>query len=166
MIMIILGIDPGIAIVGYGVIEAVRGNFRMIDYGVIRTPKEESKPARLCMIEEGLKQLIEKYKPDQISMEELFFSTNTKTAITVAEARGVLLLTATKYCGKLYEYTPMQVKQAVTGWGKADKLQVQQMVKMMLKLKNIPKPDDAADALAIAITHAQTAKMSGLFEIE
>lgn len=163
--MIILGIDPGIAIVGYGVIEVDRGNFKMIDYGVIKTPKEESKPVRLCMIEKGLISLIEKYKPDSIAIEELFFSSNTKTAITVAEARGVLLLTATKYCGNLFEYTPMQVKQAVTGYGGADKLQVQSMVKTMLKLKSIPRPDDAADALAIAITHGQTNRMAGLFRL-
>lgn len=163
--MRILGIDPGIAIVGYGVIEVERGNFKMIDYGVIRTPKEENTPVRLCMIEKSLIQLIEKFKPDNIALEELFFATNAKTAITVAEARGVLLLTATKYCGKLFEYTPLQIKQAITGYGKADKNQVQQMVKMMLKLKEIPKPDDAADALAVAITHGQTNKMGNLFKI-
>ena len=164
--MIILGIDPGIAIVGYGVIEVDRGNFKMIDYGTITTPKEESKPARLCMIERALIKLIEQYKPDEISIEELFFSTNTKTAMIVAEARGVLLLTASKYCGSLFEYTPNQIKQAVTGSGRADKLQVQQMVKTILRLKNIPKPDDAADALAVAITHGQTNRMSGQFRIK
>lgn len=163
--MRILGIDPGIAIVGYGVIDVDRGNFTMVDYGVIRTPKEENTPTRLCMIEKSLIQLIEKFKPDNIALEELFFATNVKTAITVAEARGVLLLTATKYCGRLFEYTPLQIKQAITGYGKADKNQVQQMVRMMLKLKSIPKPDDAADALAVAITHGQTNKMANMFKI-
>lgn len=163
--MRILGIDPGYAIVGYGVIDVERGNYSLVDYGVITTPKEESVPARLCMIEKGLINLIEKYKPDNVALEELFFARNTTTAITVAEARGVLLLTATKYCGNLFEYTPLQIKQAITGYGKADKNQVQQMVKMMLKLKAVPKPDDAADALAVAITHGQTNKMSNMFRI-
>lgn len=163
--MRILGIDPGIAIVGYGVIDVERGNYTLVDYGVIRTPKEENTPARLCMIEKCLIELIEKFKPNDIALEELFFATNVKTAITVAEARGVLLLTATKYCGNLFEYTPLQIKQAITGYGKADKNQVQQMVKMMLKLKSIPRPDDAADALAVAITHGQTNKMANMFRI-
>ncbi len=163
--MIILGIDPGLAIVGYGVIEAVKGNFRVLDYGVITTPKEESTPVRLKMIEESLSKLIDKYQPENISIEELFFATNAKTAITVAEARGVILLTAITKCGRLYEYTPLQIKQAITGYGKADKKQVQQMVRILLKLKEIPKPDDAADALAVALTHAQTNRMSSLFEI-
>lgn len=163
--MVILGIDPGIAIVGYGLIVSERGNFSLIDYGVIRTPKDESTPVRLAMIEEGLIKLIERYKPDCIAIEELFFANNVRTAITVAEARGVILLTAVKNCGKLYEYTPLQIKQAITGYGKADKLQVQTMVKMMLKLKAIPRPDDAADALAVALTHGQTNKMAGLFSI-
>lgn len=165
LFMVILGIDPGIAIVGYGLIVSERGNFSLIDYGVIRTPKDESTPVRLAMIEEGLIKLIERYKPDCIAIEELFFANNVKTAITVAEARGVILLTAVKNCGKLYEYTPLQIKQAITGYGKADKLQVQTMVKMMLKLKAIPRPDDAADALAVALTHGQTNKMAGLFSI-
>ena len=163
--MRILGIDPGIAIVGYGVIDFERGNYSLVDYGVITTPKEENTPTRLCMIERSLIKLIEQYKPDNIALEELFFARNTTTAITVAEARGVLLLTATKYCGSLFEYTPLQIKQAITGYGKADKNQVQQMVKMMLKLKSIPKPDDAADALAVAITHGQTNKMANMFRI-
>lgn len=163
--MRILGIDPGIAIVGYGLVDVERGNYTVVDYGVITTPKEENTPTRLCMIEKALIQLIEKYKPDSIALEELFFARNTTTAITVAEARGVLLLTATKYCGNLFEYTPLQIKQAITGYGRADKNQVQQMVKMMLKLASVPKPDDAADALAVAITHGQTNKMANMFRI-
>ena len=163
--MIILGIDPGIAIVGYGVIEAVKGNFRAIDYGVITTPKENSTPERLQMIEKALNALIDKYHPENIALEELFFATNAKTAITVAEARGVLLLTAINKCKELYEYTPLEIKQAITGYGKADKKQMQTMVKMLLKLKDIPRPDDAADALAVALTHAQTNRLKGTFKI-
>ncbi len=163
--MIILGIDPGFAIVGYGVIEAVGGNFKVVDYGAINTPKTESLPVRLAMIEEGMNKLLEKYKPDAVSVEELFFTNNITTGIAVAEARGVILLTAVKGCGRLYEYTPMQIKQAITGYGRADKHQMQQMTKILLGLKEIPKPDDAADALAVALTHAQTNRLSGGFRI-
>ena len=124
---------------------------------MVTTPKTESVPVRLCMIEEGIRTLIQKYKPDAVAIEELFFSKNKTTAIMVAEARGVALLTAVKECGNLFEYTPNQIKQAITGWGAADKHQMQSMVKMLLKLKEIPRPDDAADALAIAICHAHSA---------
>lgn len=161
--MVILGIDPGYAIVGYGLVNSEKGNFSVIDYGVITTPKEEAMPTRLAMIGDAMTKLIEKYKPDCVAVEELFFSNNQKTAINVAQARGVIVLTAINHCGKLYEYTPMQIKQAMTGWGKADKAQIQAMVTRLLKLKRIPKPDDAADALAVALTHAQTNKLSSLF---
>lgn len=161
--MIILGIDPGIAIVGYGVINAEKGKFGVMDYGVITTSKNESTPQRLALIEKALIELIEKFKPDCIALEELFFQNNQKTAITVAEARGVLLLTSVKYCGKLYEYTPLQIKQAITGYGSADKKQVQFMVKALLKLKQIPKPDDAADALAVALCCGQVNRMNEMF---
>lgn len=160
-----MGIDPGYAIVGFGVINSERGNHAAVDYGVITTPKTEIMPVRLAMIADALEKLIDKYKPDCVAVEELFFSNNQKTAIAVAEARGVIMLTAIRACGRLYEYTPMQIKQAMTGWGKADKLQIQSMVTRLLKLKAIPKPDDAADALAVALTHAQTAKLSGLFSM-
>lgn len=163
--MIILGIDPGLATIGYGVIRAERGNYEMVDYGVIKTPKEESIPVRLKMIEDGLDVLIDKFKPDNVAIEELFFTNNITTGISVAEARGVILLTTIKKCGRLYEYTPLQIKQAITGYGRADKVQMMSMVKMLLKLKTIPRPDDAADALAVAITHAQTNKMSSMFSI-
>lgn len=163
--MIILGIDPGFAIVGYGVIEANGGNFKVIDYGAINTPKTEALPVRLAMIEEGLNKLIEKYRPDAVSVEELFFTKNITTGIAVAEARGVILLTAVKGCGHLYEYTPGQIKQAITGYGGADKQQMQHMTKILLGLREIPKPDDAADALAVALTHAQTNRLSGQFRI-
>ena len=155
--MIILGIDPGYAIVGYGVIEKDnRGKCRVIDYGAINTPKEEDFPVRLAMIADGMKELIKVYKPDAIAVEELFFNQNITTGIAVAEARGVILCTAIQELSKVYEFTPMQIKLAVTGDGKADKHAVQFMTKMTLGLKSIPKPDDAADALAVALCFAQT----------
>ncbi len=164
--MIIVGFDPGIATLGYGVIKTEkRLKPQMIDYGIVSTPKEENLAVRLAMLEKGIKQIIEKFKPDEIAVEELFFAKNVKTAISVAHARGVILLTAIKECGKIFEYTPLQIKQALTGYGRADKNQIQQMVKTMLGLKGIPRPDDAADALAVALCHSQTNKLGGLFSI-
>ena len=155
--LIILGFDPGYAIVGYGVIEKDRKcGVRPTDYGVITTPKDESMAIRLSIIYDQINVLIDKFKPDAIAIEELFFNTNTKTAINVAQARGVIVLCSNKFCGCLFEYTPLQIKQAITGNGRAEKHQIQYMVRMMLGLKAIPKPDDAADALAVALTHAQT----------
>ena len=164
--MIILGIDPGFATVGWGVIKSERGNATVIDYGVITTPKEERLPARLAMLEIGIKKLIEKFKPDEIALEELFFNTNITTGINVAQARGVILLTGIKECGKLYEYTPLQIKQALTGYGRAEKRQIQAMVKTFLRLEKVPKPDDAADALAVALTHSQTSRFKTPFGIK
>lgn len=164
--MIILGLDPGLATLGYGVIrKEERKKAEMLDYGIISTPKDENLAVRLCMLEKGIKQIINKFKPDEIAVEELFFAKNVKTGIAVAHARGVILLTANKECGRLYEYTPLQIKQALTGYGRADKNQIQQMVKTLLGLKGVPKPDDAADALAVALTHAQTNKLGSLFSI-
>lgn len=164
--MIILGFDPGLATLGYGVInKEQKKNAQVLDYGVICTPKEENLAVRLCMLEDGIKQVIHKFKPQEIAVEELFFAKNVKTGIAVAHARGVLLLTANKECGRLYEYTPLQIKQALTGYGRADKNQIQQMVKTYLGLKAVPKPDDAADALAVALCHSQTSKLGGLFSI-
>ena len=164
--MIILGIDPGIATLGYGVIEKdERGNFRAIDYGVVVTPKEEGLPARLAILEEGVKKVLEKYRPDEVALEELFFSKNITTGIAVAHARGVALLACVKECGRLYEYTPMQIKQALTGYGKADKRQIQTMVTSMLHLKSVPKPDDAADALAIALCHGFSGHFGEMFAV-
>ena len=155
--MIILGIDPGYAIVGFGVIEKdARGKCSVLDYGAINTPKEEDFPVRLAMIQDGMKCLINKFKPDAVAVEELFFNQNITTGIAVAEARGVILCTAIQHVPKVFEFTPMQIKLAITGNGKAEKKQVQFMTKTMLKLKAIPKPDDAADALAVALTLAQT----------
>lgn len=156
--MIIMGIDPGLAIVGFGVIEKTRQGIKVIDYGVINTSKDHTLPERLVEIYQGMNALIEKYKPDHIAMEELFFNTNITTGITVAEARGVALCCCMQKMGKerLYEYTPLQIKQALTGYGRAEKQQIQYMVKTILRLKAVPKPDDAADGLAVAICHAQT----------
>ena len=154
--MIILGIDPGYAIVGYGVIEYKASRFRVIDYGAITTPAGLLPERRLEMIYDSLSALIEKYKPDEMAVEELFFTNNQKTAILVAEARGVIVLCAKKHRVHLAEYTPLQVKQAVVGYGRAEKKQVQSMVTMFLNLKEVPKPDDTADALAIAVCHAHS----------
>lgn len=167
MIVRILGIDPGFATIGFGILDCdARGNPSVVDYGVILTKKEESFPHRLAIIEEQLNKLIDKFKPDEIALEELFFNDNQKTAINVAQARGVILLTCVKACGKLYEYTPLQIKQALTGYGRADKRQIQEMVKTLLKLKAIPRPDDAADAVAVALTHSFTRRFSGAFGIK
>lgn len=152
--MIILGIDPGYATIGYGVIKKEGALCSPIDYGVIQTPKEESIPVRLAMLDEALTAIIKRHQPDAVSVEELFFNTNITTGIKVAQARGVILLCAIKHCGRLYEYTPLQIKQALTGNGRAEKQQIQYMVKAMLKLKEVPRPDDVADALAAAICHA------------
>lgn len=154
--MIILGIDPGYGTIGYGLIEKNGSKLTPIDYGVILTPKDEGISQRLAMIYDSLSALIKKYKPDEIAVEELFFNTNITTGIKVAQARGVILLCAVHECGCLYEYTPLQIKQALTGNGRAEKYQIQYMVKTLLHLKANPKPDDAADALAVAICHANT----------
>ena len=165
--MIILGIDPGLATMGYGVRNSLKGNYSVIDYGVVTTPKERTLPERLQQLEDGVKELIETYRPDNVSIEELFFSKNITTGIPVAEARGVILLTAVKALGKeVYEYTPNQIKQAVTGYGGADKIQMQHVVQTLLRLKGVPRPDDAADALAVAICHAQTSRMINNFKVQ
>ena len=153
--MIILGIDPGTATTGYGVIENNQSKLKAIDYGCILTDKKFKMPERLDFLGEELKKIIKKYKPQAMAVEELFFFKNAKTIITVGQARGVILFVG-KNIGKktelgIYEYTPLQVKQAVVGYGHADKKQVQQMVKAILGLNEVPKPDDAADALAVAI---------------
>ncbi len=156
--MIILGIDPGYAIIGYGVIDTEKRNM-VVDYGAITTPKEDTMPVRLEAIEGSLKFLFDKYKPDVVAIEELFYFKNQKTVIQVAQARGVIILACQKYCGNIFEYTPLQIKQALTGHGRAEKAQIQYMVKAILGLSSIPKPDDAADALAVAICHSQTSSV-------
>ena len=152
--MKILGIDPGTATTGFGVIEKQGSKLRFIDAGVITTPPEMSMPNRLSEIYAGLGEVIGHHKPDCMAVELLYFASNVTTAITVGQARGVVLLAGAEAALPVGEYTPLQVKQAVTGYGKADKKQIQEMVKMILGLDGIPKPDDAADGLAIAITHA------------
>lgn len=154
--MRILGIDPGYAILGYGVVDTQGGKSSVVDYGVIETAAGEPFPERLEKLYAGTRQLIGLHKPDQAVFEELFFYRNTTTAISVGAGRGVALLAAQQAGIPLYEYTPMQIKLAVTGNGHADKHAVQQMVKLLLGLSQIPKPDDAADALACALCHAST----------
>ena len=160
--MIILGIDPGYAIVGYGLIEYIGNRFRVFDYGSIQTKAGTPTNERLKIVYDSMNEIIAKHKPDAMAIEELFFNTNSKTAIVVAEARGIILLSAMNAGLEIGEYTPLQVKQAVTGYGRADKNQVQQMTKAMLGLDKVPKPDDTADALAIAICHAHS-RGSGIY---
>lgn len=155
--MRILGIDPGVAIVGFGLIESDRGGLRMLQYGTITTPAGEPLATRLAQISRDMGELIDAFKPDEISIEELFFSKNITTGIAVAHARGVILCAAENRKLPIYEYTPMQVKQAVVGYGLADKKQVMDMTRRLLRLKAVPRPDDAADALAIALCHARSA---------
>lgn len=164
--MIVLGIDPGLATIGFGVLEYNNKEKVVLDYGVVETSKDEGIPQRLCLIEKGIVQLIEKYKPDEIAIEELFFARNVTTGINVAQARGVILMTCVKNVPKLFEYTPLQIKQAMTGYGRATKIQIQTMVKTFLKLSKIPRPDDAADALAVALTHIQTKRFKNTFIIK
>lgn len=155
--MRVLGIDPGYAILGWGVIDVVGNKFSVVDYGSILTDTKMEMPARLQVLYNGLTELIHKYKPDDASIEQLFFNSNAKTAILVGEARGVAVLACANGNLNIGEYTPLQIKQALVGYGRADKKQVQYMVKTMLNLKSVPKPDDTADALAAAICHAHSA---------
>ena len=155
--MRILGIDPGVATVGFGVIDSDRAQQQMIQYGAITTAAGLPLATRLVQIAADLEVLIRQFQPDEIAVEELFFSKNITTGIAVAHARGVILYTAERLQIPVYEYTPMQVKQAVVGYGLAEKQQVMDMTRRLLKLKSVPKPDDAADALAIAICHARSA---------
>ena len=152
--MLILGLEPGSAITGYGLIAADHGKYEMLDYGALRTEPGPSDAERLVLLYDKLQALLEEKKPDCIAIEQLFFNKNATTAVPVGQARGVLLLACAQAGLPISEYTPLQVKQALTGYGRADKAQIQYMVTRLLKLSAIPKPDDAADALAIAITHA------------
>ena len=163
--MVILGIDPGYAIVGYGVLEYNGRSFRTVDYGAITTRAGLDPARRLEIIYDALGELIDKFRPDDVAIEELFFQNNQKTAIMVAEARGVIVLCAKKRGVNVAEYTPLQVKQAVVGYGRAEKQQVQAMVTSILGLKEVPKPDDTADALAIAICHGHTggSRLAGFY---
>ena len=154
--MIIMGIDPGYALLGWGVIEQQGNTITSVDYGCIETTASMKHVDRLRHIHSELSILIKKLKPEEVAVEELFFAKNAKTAIKVGEARGVILLTVAQHNMHIAEYKPREVKQAITGYGGADKLQMQRMVKTLLRLNTIPTPDDTADALAVAITHAQT----------
>ena len=163
--MIIIGVDPGYAIVGIGVVEYNGNRFRPLEYGAITTPAGMPTVDRLKKIYDEMTLLIDKYQPDAVAIEELFFNSNQKTAINVAQARGVILVSVTNRSVPIFEYTPLQVKQSVTGYGRADKGQIQQMVKTLLNLNVIPKPDDAADGLALAICHAHSNKINKMFDL-
>ena len=160
--MVILGIDPGLATIGWGAVDYSGSRFKVLGYGALETPAGVSLEERLLMINQGMKELIERYRPEQMAVEELFFNTNITTGIRVAEARGVILMTAHALGVKLFEYTPLQVKQALTGYGRASKMQIQQMMKSMLALTEIPKPDDVADALAIAVCHGNSMRFNSI----
>ena len=155
--MRILGIDPGYAIVGFGVLEAQGAQVRLVRCGAINTPAGVPMPQRLVQIQEDLETLIHQFSPEAMAIEELFFNTNVTTGIGVAQARGVILMTAQRRGVPIFEYTPSQVKQAVVGYGKAEKRQVMEMTRRLLDLKELPRPDDAADALAVALCHARSA---------
>ena len=155
--MVILGIDPGVATIGFGLIRAERGKNTLLQYGVITTPPGIPLSERLLPISNDMEQLIETFRPDEMAVEELFFSKNITTGIAVAHGRGVILLAAEKLGIPVFEYTPMQVKQSVVGYGKAEKKQVMLMTQRLLNMKQIPRPDDAADALALAICHSRAA---------
>ena len=154
--MRILGIDPGIATIGFGVIEAGVRSFSLVKCGVITTPAHTPLSDRLCQIYDDMCGILELFKPEAVAIEELFFNTNITTGISVAHGRGVILLACRKYGVKIYEYTPLQVKQAVVGYGRAEKAQVMDMVKRLCSLSAPPKPDDAADAVALALCHARS----------
>ena len=160
--MRILGIDPGYAIVGCGVLEYEGNRFKVLDYGAITTPAKMPFEERLLSIHRDLSALVEEWKPDAMAIEELFFYHNVTTGIDVAQARGVILLAAAQKGVEPFEYTPMQVKQAVVGYGNAEKRQVMEMTRRILNLREVPKPDDVADALAIAICHAHAAGTDAL----
>jgi crossover junction endodeoxyribonuclease RuvC len=160
--MIVLGIDPGTAITGYGLVHEENDQAVALAYGAITTPSELPLPDRLKLLQRDLAAVVAQYQPDQAAVEQLFFNKNVRTALAVGHARGVILLTLAQADLPIYEYTPLEVKQAVTGNGRADKRQVQQMVTLLLGLSKVPKPDDVADALAIALCHLHSARLTTL----
>lgn len=163
--MVVLGIDPGTAITGWGgVREEADGSLALVDYGVIQTLAATPLAGRLRQIFEGVVALIERYQPQAVAVEEVFFSRNARTAMSVGQARGVILLAAALAGRPVYEYTPLQVKQAISGYGNADKAQVQQMTALLLRLDTVPTPDDAADAIAVAVCHLHSASLQSLLE--
>jgi crossover junction endodeoxyribonuclease RuvC len=157
--MIVLGIDPGTATTGYGLVEQSYGKHNLLAYGTIVTPAEQEMALRLCRIHEELQEIIAEYSPVEMAVEQIFFHRNSKTIVTVAQSRGVLIMTGAAAGLLVAEYTPLQVKQAVVGYGGADKKQVQFMVQNILGLKEVPKPDDAADAIAVALCHCQSRRL-------
>ena len=162
--MRILGIDPGIAIVGFGVVDKNGNRYSTVEYGAITTPAHTPLENRLKTIYDEMTLLFANFRPDAMSVEELFFNSNAKTAIAVGQARGVIILSAVENGVPIYEYTPLQVKQALTGYGRASKMQIQQMMKSMLGLSEIPKPDDVADALAIAVCHGNSVRYNDILK--
>jgi crossover junction endodeoxyribonuclease RuvC len=164
--MIVLGIDPGYALMGWGVVESTGSSMRLLGYGCVETHAGTPMQYRLRSLQMGIRDLVSIYHPDDVAFEELFFSRNVTTALMVGAARGAAIIAAVEYTENLYEYTPMQIKQAVAGHGKADKRQIQEMVRLLLNMKEIPKPDDAADAIACAITHCQSGRNKEQFRMK
>ena len=164
--MIVLGIDPGYALMGWGVVENTGSSMRLLGYGCVETHAGTPMQYRLRTLQMGIRDLVSIYHPDDVAFEELFFSRNVTTALMVGAARGAAIIAAVEYTENLYEYTPMQIKQAVAGHGKADKRQIQEMVRLLLNMKEIPKPDDAADAIACAITHCQSGRNKEQFRMK
>ena len=164
--MRVLGIDPGLALMGYGIVETQGSSQRLLDYGVVSTAAHSPTPSRLRTIYTAINQLMDIYSPDDVAFEELFFSKNVTTGMMVSAARGCALAAVASHTENIYEYTPMQIKQAITGYGKADKRQIQNMVKLLLNMPEIAKPDDAADAIAVAITHVNCLSAKELYRIK
>ncbi|WP_296126545.1 crossover junction endodeoxyribonuclease RuvC [uncultured Anaerococcus sp.] len=164
--MIVLGIDPGIAIMGYGVIEFNGNKVKVLENGVITTSSKTDTPKRLEILYDNLDNIIKEYKPDEFAIEELFFNQNVKTAITVGHARGIQVLCAQQNNIDIYEYTPLQIKQAITGYGRASKKQMQMTITSLLNLRSIPKPDDAADALSVALCHVLSQRFKEQFRMK
>ncbi|WP_049691055.1 crossover junction endodeoxyribonuclease RuvC [Anaerococcus jeddahensis] len=163
--MIILGIDPGIAIMGYGILEVNGNRYKVLENGVITTSAKTKTPERLEILYNNLNDIIKEFKPNEFAIEELFFNQNVKTAITVGHARGIQVLCAQVNDLPIYEYTPLQIKQAITGFGRANKKQMQETVTTLLNLSEVPKPDDAADALAVSLTHAFSQRFKEQFRM-
>jgi crossover junction endodeoxyribonuclease RuvC len=165
--MLVLGLDPGLAITGYGLVdESSRGETGLVAYGAITTAAEDPLPERLLSIQGQLDRLLAEHEPDVVAVEELFFCRNVTTALLVGQARGVVILTAARHGLPVHEYKPMEVKQAVSGYGNASKAQVQEMVRMLLHLDQVPQPDDAADGIAVAICHLHSARLRGILDAQ
>lgn len=162
--MVVIGVDPGLATTGYGVLESLGGKVKMLDYGIITTGPDKPVPLRLRILSRRLSELIKKYDPDVVGLEKIFFCRNAKTALVVGEAIGAIALTCANLSIDVVEYSPLEIKQTITGYGFAKKEQVQNMLKILLNLKGVPKPDDAADALAVALTYIHSYKLKKLIQ--